>query len=89
MPSSSCTPTSQYGLSDSTYSTPRSGRMMKPASSNGLRPQLSALAPTSQATGTITSCAATMQAEVSGVARWMSICESFWLTSGSIAALAR
>lgn len=50
---------------------------------------MSALSPTSQAIGTITNCAATMQADVSGVAICRLICDSFWLTSGNMAALAR
>ncbi|MNW20083.1 hypothetical protein D3C71_2203100 [compost metagenome] len=65
------------------------GRIRKPASNNGLRPQASALTPTSHAMGTMTSCAATIQADVSGVARWALAWASFWLTSGSIAAFAR
>ena len=83
------TQTPAGALVDSTYSTPRNGKIRNPASSNGLRPQRSAFAPTSSATGTITSCAATMQADVSGVAICRLACASFWLTNGNIAAFAR
>jgi hypothetical protein len=48
----------------------------------------SARAPTS-AIGTITICAATMQADIKVVPRFLSCRASFWPTSGSIAALAR
>src|SRR5664280_1731652 len=40
------------------------GRMAKPARNNGLRPQVSAVRPTSRANGNITSCAAMMQVDI-------------------------
>ena len=52
----------------------------------GFRPQTSAFFPTMTATGTITSCAATMQADIKVVARAGLASASFWPTSGSIAA---
>ena len=42
--------------------------MANPARNKGLRPQLSAVRPTSRAIGSITNCAATMQADIMAVA---------------------
>ena len=56
---------------------------------SGLRPQMSALAPQSMAIGTMTSCAATMHADMRLVPEFASFNASFWPTSGNIAALAR
>src|SRR5271166_118657 len=44
------------------------GRTANPARNNGLRPQVSAVRPTSRAIGTIASWAATMQADIIAVA---------------------
>lgn len=54
-----------------------------------LWPQRSAFAPTSIANGTITNCAATMQADIRLVPMFLSWSASFCPTSGSMAALER
>src|SRR4029077_5193231 len=64
-------------------------RMVNPARNNGLRPQLSAVRPTRRAIGSITACAATMQADIMAVASLGYAAASFCPTSGSSAALAR
>lgn len=54
-----------------------------------LWPHWSAFAPTSIANGTITNCAATMQADIRLVPMFLSWSASFCPTSGNIAALER
>jgi hypothetical protein len=48
-----------------------------------------ALRPTSIAIGTMMICAATMQADINEVPRFLSCNASFWPTRGSMAALAK
>ncbi len=52
--------------------------MANPARNNGLRPQLSAVRPTRRAIGSITTCAATMQADIIAVASFGYAAASFW-----------
>jgi hypothetical protein len=65
---------------------PRSISTASAAVKIGLRPQTSALCPTSIATGTITIWAAMMQTDISVVPRSRLTSASFCPTSGSIAA---
>jgi hypothetical protein len=48
-----------------------------------------ALRPTNIAMGTMMTCAATIQADIMEVPKFLSWSASFWPTSGSIAALAK
>ena len=66
-PSRICTLTSQTALSEIVYSTPRIGSAANPTSKRGLRPQIFAFHPTSNAVGIVTSWAVMMQAEVNAV----------------------
>src|ERR1019366_6520357 len=59
------------------------GRMPNPTRNKGLRPQLSAVRPTSRANGNSTSCAATMQVDIMAVASSGYAAASFCPTSGS------
>src|SRR3981189_3357981 len=65
------------------------GKMRSPMRNKRFRPQWSACAPTSRAIGTMTICAATMQADIRLVPKFLSCNASFWPTSGSMAALAK
>jgi len=60
-----------------------------PTKNIGFRPQVSALVPTTYATGTITTCAATMHADISAVPTSLLCKANSWPTSGSMAALAK